>query len=389
MAQFAVRVYTRTGVTDTQVEAENASEAAIRAAAKGAVLSVKRIRFARMGALSYNERQVFLSRFSAMLASRVGATQSLTLIRQTFTGRIKQVAHELLLKVEAGQSVPEAIVSLGGRDFPATTRAMIQAGANSGATSQALRDAMVFEQALKAIKSGASKGIWAGLAAFVIGILFVVGTVFLMVPRIMDSPLMKLTGGVENYETSIQLAYLFGYIMVAVLAILCLFFLLATVGKAVAPMAADSIILRIPLYRDIVLSRGYYISFYGLALLIKSGVRMEEAFRLIAESTPPGLLRNDFNRACGAVKQGESWPAAMRMIQPTDRAALAASMDRTQVSEAMDAISVAYRDLYAHRMALAAPIFQVLAALSLLVSGLVMFGLTMLPIVQMSTKLVQ
>lgn len=387
MARYAIRVHTRAGVKQLEIEARDAREAEVRAAAKGTVIGVKRLRVARVSALSYNDRQVLLSRLSAMLASRVSATEALGLLRDTFHGRIRHVAHELLLKVEAGMSVPEAIVDLGGRDFPETTTAMIQAGANSGATAQALRDAMEFEQRLRQIKKESSKGIWSALAAFMTAIGFVLGTVFVMVPKIMDSALMKMTGGAENFGSSLSFAYAVGYAMLGVMALMISMFLLATLGRALAPRLVDQIILRVPVYKDLVLSKAHYIAFYGLSLLVKSGVRMEQAFDLLGRATGAGALREDFKRARDAVKTGQPWAKAMITLQPTDRAALSASLDRSQVGEAMDAIALAYRDLYAQRVAAVTPALQALAALGLVLSGLIMFGLTMLPILQMSTRM--
>lgn len=389
MARYAIRIHTRNGVKQLEIEARDAREAEVRAAAKGTVIGVKRLRVARVSALSYNDRQALLSRLSAMLASRVSATEALGLLRDTFHGRIRHVAHELLLKVESGMSVPEAIVDLGGRDFPETTTAMIQAGANSGATAQALRDAMEFEQRLRQIKKESSKGIWAALTAFMTAILFVLGTVFLMVPRIMDSALMQLTGGAENFGTTLSFAYAVGYAMLGITALFVTLFVLATFGRALAPQFSDSIILRIPVYKDLVLSKAHYIAFYGLSLLVKSGVRMENAFDLLARATGAGALREDFQRARDAVRSGKPWAQAMLTLQPTDRAALGASLDRTQVGEAMDAIALSYRDLYAQRVAAVTPALQALAALGLVLSGLIMFALIMLPILQMSSRMLQ
>lgn len=389
MARYAIRVHTRSGVKQLEIEARDARDAEVRAAVKGTVIGVKRLRVARVSALSYNDRQVLLSRLSAMLASRVSATEALGLLRDTFHGRVRHVAHELLLKVEAGMSVPEAIVDLGGRDFPETTTAMIQAGANSGATAQALRDAMEFEQRLRQIRKESSKGIWSALMAFMTAIAFVLVTVFVMVPKIMGSALMKMTGGAENFGASLQFAYAVGYAMLGVMVLMVSMFALATLGRALVPRFADGIILRVPVYKDLVLSKAHYIAFYGLSLLVKSGVRMEHAFELLARATGAGALREDFKRARDAVKAGQPWAKAMITLQPTDRAALSASLDRSQVGEAMDAIALSYRDLYAQRVAAVTPALQALAAVGLVLSGLIMFGLTMLPILQMSTRMLR
>lgn len=389
MARYATRLLTRQGVRVEEVEAATARDAELRAGRRGTVVSVKRVRSIRMSGLKYGDRQILLSKLSAMLASRVGASQALTLLRDTFTGRIKHVAHDLLMRVEAGASVPEAIAAQGPRDFPSTVAAMIEAGANSGATPQALRDAVDFERNLHDIRRTSSRGIWGALASFLVGIVFVVGTVFLMVPKIMASPLITMAGGGESFSRSIYFAHLIGYGTLVLLIAAILLGLLGTVGRKIAPMFADAVILRIPLYKDIVLARGYFVAFYGLGLLVKAGVRMERALELMADSTPPGALCADFRRARDAVKNGRPWAAVMRTLQPTDRASLGASLDRVQVSEAMEAISIANRDLYAQRVATLAPVLQVMAALGLIVSGFLMFGLTILPVMQMSTKILQ
>lgn len=387
MARFSVRVHDRQGVHSSEIEARDARDAELRATRKGTVLGVKKVRALRMAALTYRDRQILLSRLSAMLASQVSATKALELLRDTFGGRIKHVAHELLLKVESGYTVPDAIVAQGGRDFPATTAAMIGAGAQSGATAQALRDAMAFEQRLRQIKKESARGIWPAMGAFVVAIAFVVGTVFWMVPAIMGSPLMQMTNAAKNFQTSIAWGYTLGYVMIVILAFITLLFLLATLGRTLAPRAADAVILRIPVYKDLVLSKNHYVAFYGLALLVKTGVRMEEALSLVADATGAGALRDDFKRAREAVKTGRPWAPAMRTLQATDRAALGASMNQAEVAEAMDAISLSCRDLYAQRVAALTPTLQVLAAVGLVISGLVMFGLTILPVLKMSTRM--
>lgn len=387
MARYAVRIHSRSGISTAEIQARDARDAEVVAGRRGTVVSVKRLRSGRVSGLTYADRQVLLSRLAAMLGSRVGATDALTLLQDTFKGRIKHVSHELLLKVEAGMSVPEAIAAQGTRDFPSTVSAMIQAGANSGATPQALRDAIAFERHLREIKKGSSKGIWAALGAFFAGLLFTVGTVFFMVPKIMTSPLIQVTGGAGEFEGSVHLAYIVGYVMLGLLILMVLLFLLGTVGRVIAPRLADAIILRIPFYKSIVLSKEHFVAFYGMGLLVKTGVRMENAFALMVDTTRAGALREDFRRAHAAVKQGKPWANALHTLQATDRAALGSSMDREQVSEAMESISLTYRDLYAQRVALLAPILQVLAALGLIISGLMMFGLTVLPVLQVATKM--
>lgn len=386
MPRFTIRIHTRHGVQNQEIDARDGREAEMKAAARGAVISVKRSRGLHLSTLSYNERQTFLSQLSAMMASRVSATDALKLLRDTFSGRIRFVAGELLLKVGSGSTVTEAIAALGGRDFPGTTVAMIQAGANSGDTAQALRDAMDFEQHLRKIRKESSRGVWGAIFVFLISIVFVIATLLLGVPTIMNNPLMKMTGGAENFQSSIEVAYGTGYVMVGVLAVLVGMFMLATVGRSVAPSIAESIIMRIPIYKDLVLAKGQYIAFYGLSLLVGAGMRMDSALELLAQTTQGGLLKADFMRARDAVGRGQPWQTGMTTLRATDRAALGASLDRTQTVMTLKAVALSFRDTYAQRVAVLTPVLQTLAVIGLLVAGLIILGLTVLPMLTMSAS---
>nr|WP_281070000.1 type II secretion system F family protein [Pelomicrobium methylotrophicum] len=330
---------------------------------------------------------MFLSRLAAMLASGVGAGEALKLIRDTFDGRVRDVAHALLLKVESGLTVAEAIEEAGTRAFPEAVSAMIKAGSHSGATWKALRDAMSFEREIRAIRKGSAKGIWSAIGGFAAAAAFIFGTVFWMLPQMMKSDLMKLAGGQENLRWAIEFSYGTGYVMAALAGIAAFFLLLATVGRKIAPVLVDALILRIPVYKDFVLARNNYIAFYAMSMLVATGVRLEQAFSLMAKTTPPGALRNDFARAREAVRRGSPWALAMKTLHPTDRAALASSMDRDQVAKAFSAIADQYRDLYAQRTAAITAILQATAMIFLVLSGLIMFALTILPLLELSSKM--
>jgi general secretion pathway protein F len=166
-----------------------------------------------------------------------------------------------------------------------------------------------------------------------------------------------------------------------------LLFLLATVGKKIAPVLADNIILQIPFYREMMLAQDNYINMHRLSLLARSGVRMEEALKSTYENCKAGALREDFNNALTALKKGQKWASGMKMLHPTDRAALMLASDREQIAENLENIADQYQALYIQRVELFAPVMQVAAALSMTLAGIVLFGVSILPMLQVSARL--
>lgn len=372
------------------VDAPDERTARFRLRKQGRVLLLKKKGKSKKlaGRMSYGDRQIFFSRLSAMLASGVGVSEALRLLKVTFRGSISTVAGALLDRVEANGSLPEAMMELNNRIIPKATAAMIEAGSYSGSTANAIKDAMQFENTMVSVKKESSKGIWNALLSFVIALLFILGTVFGFLPYIKASPLMASMGDDQSImDFTISFSYAVGYVMGLLFFVFIVMFGLATVGRKIMPHIVDRMILKIPYYKDLVLARSNFVAFYGLSLLVKTGVSLEAAFRLLAETTPPGALQSDFKKAESAVRRGQPWANEISSLEDTDRAALGATLDRQQVANAMTAISTQYQELYAQRMGSLVPILQSVSALCLLLSGLIMFGLTTLPMMQLMNSI--
>lgn len=383
MAHYTIKVQTKTGLRTMHLTAKTDTEAREHGARVGRVILVRRqMGFDLSRGMTPAERQTFFSRLSTMLKSRVGTSDALALLRDTFTGRIQHVSARMLGYVESGDDLGQAIERVGSSDFPDATCALIRAGSKSGETWRALKDAAEFEWELHKVKQNAAKGLWGGISGFAFaGSTTLVSSLYVG-PKIMESELIKglsaKSGGVDMSLIDAAGRWL-GWFMMAVMAIAVLLMLLGSIGRRIAAERADKLILSIPFYKDLVLSKNNYIVLYGLALLIRSGVRAEEALRLSAESAPKGALRADLVRAMDAVKTGRPWPKVMNTLHATDKASLMCATDREQVAETLDALANQYRSLYAQRLGMFVPVLNLVAALLLSLSGGLLFAQSILP----------
>lgn len=384
MPSFTARIVTDDGVRTISVEASDQYQAERKALHQGQVLSIKKkFNFDITGGMNSSERNTFMLRLSSMVGSKMSTTAALDLLATTFTGNIRKCAVGLLNKIESGMSLAEAIDE-DRKNFPMATAALVKAGTQgSGETWKSLRDAADFEYLIAGIQKGASKEIMSSIGSFFIAAALMITTVYYFGPQVTENKMFSNSAAVDVgwIETTGKILCLIQIIM---LVIFLGFFWLGTAGRALFPNVADKIILKVPYYKDLVLSRNSYVVLYKFGLLVKSGIPMEESLALTADGSPKGALRSDIERALLFIRTGKTWPNALETLHPTDRAALASSADREDAARTLDMLATQYRDMYMNRIKSFAPALKMISALFMTAAGGLLFGLTMLPMLQFS-----
>lgn len=387
MANYRVTVKYRNGKIETvNIHAENLSDARSYARRRGTLISIKKgsaLKFFEIPLLA-EERQMFLQRLASMLASKLGTSEALDVIRSSFTGNIKKIANQILEYMEAGSDLVDAIEKIGPPHFPTTTIALIKAGSKGGDTWKALRDAAEFEVEMERVRKGAGKGLISGIGGFLAAAVVTIVARFYVAPKVLESDFFKMSA--ENIDLTFinVLSNIVGYSMLVFFTLFMFLFLLGSVGRLIVPTQADALILKIPFYKDLVLARGNYIVLYGLAVMIKSGVSMEKSLLLSAENTRRGSLKDDLERAIEAIKLGRPWAKTMHTFHATDRAALSVSADKEQIANTLNALSYQYREDYKRVIGSFGPSMQLIAALYLVLSAGILFGYTILPMLQVA-----
>lgn len=389
MADYRARIRDRTGVHTIDVIAPNLKLAREKAGLQGRVIDIKRSGSWNVFGLSFSDRQIFLARLSQMIGSGLGDGESVKLMKRTFRGDIKRVAMRIDAALESGApSLPDAIAAVGSPDFPPNVVEMIRSGSQAGETHRALKEAARFEQEMGQIKKGGGTAMLKSVAVMVISMIIILATAWYGYPRIRDNRM------IEQYESAIQVGWAeqlangTAWFIVVMLVLMGVLGFIATVGRLVMPRWADAVIMRIPFFKDLVLARYNYIAFYSLSLLIETGVRLTPALTLTADAMRPGALKTDFQRAIRALERGKEWEQEMKSLHPTDRAALASSMDQTQQAKTLANIGEQYKELYRIRMEAFSPILQGIASLTMVVAGVIIFALIIMPMMQVMQEMI-
>jgi general secretion pathway protein F len=385
MKSFSVKLMVDRKVREVVIAAKDANDARMRASREGQVMQIKPLRSGggRWDKMSLADRLVFFQRLASMIGSQVGTTEALNIIHSSFTGTVREAARLLRDQIEHGASLPEAMEAAGPRYFPEAVVAIVRTGARGGDMAYALREAARFERELASVKKESGKGLMSALFGFLIGVITIFASTIYVAPSILESSLVKNNGGAD-IGWIMTLANGVTYVATGAGLLILGIFLYGVVLRPLAPAAVDRGIMKIPFYRDMAMAKSNYMVFFGLAVLLKADLRLEEALRLSIESSPKGELRNDLERALNAVVKGSAqpWPYVMRMLHPTDKAALATALDRAQTARTIEELAVQYQALYRSRLELFVPVMQLFAALFLSLAGFVLFGVSIVPLMQ-------
>lgn len=390
MKTFKVKVASGRKVTETTISARSVADARKQAGKRGQVIEVKSMGGGSSSSLSLPDRLMFFQRLASMLGSKVGASEALEIIYQSFSGSIREAARILRDEIINGATLYEAMEAAGPKFFPESVVAIIKTGSKGGDLAYAIREAARFERELAQVKKESSKGIGSALMGFVAGVITILASTYYVAPMILNSSLVTAAGG-SDVGWVMTLANVISVIALIASLILGGIFFYGVVIRPFAPAAVDRGILKIPFYRDMALAKTNYMVFFGLAVLLKAGLRVEESLELTIEAAPKGELRNDLERARAAIVKGspKPWPYYMTMLHPTDKAALATAQDREQTARTIEELAHTYQSLYRSRLELFVPAMQMFSAVFLSLAGFVLFGVSVIPLMQSTSSIMK
>lgn len=387
MPTFAARVVTPEGmVRNHEIEASSIDLARYQADRLGQVLTLKKkFKFDPSIGMTTPERHNFMLRLSAMMAANMSVTEALTVIADNFGGRIQKAAKGLLGRLQAGMEFDEAI-SVDYKNFKPATSALLKAGIKTGDTQKALADAVEFEQLMAKVAKGAYKHFMWAFVAFTVAFAITYYTIYYFAPMILENPMIK-----NNKAIDVKWAWVFSHVLLWVmgikLALFTAFLLLGTVVRQLIPNLADKLILKIPNYKDLVLSRQNYITLYKLSMMVDRGMTMEDTLRYTEFEAPAGALKTDLRRARRFLEEGKPWPRALESLHPTDRAALSSATHNQDQARTLDALATQYRDLYISKVNSFGPAIEFTSALYLVAATVSLICLTVIPTMQLTASI--
>jgi len=377
----------RTGSSMQEVTVVGSSEGEARKAAgrHGTVVRIAPAKTSRLNmGMSREERFVFLMRMSTMIGSRFPVTEALRLMIDSFTGKIREASRLALPLVERGVPLGEALAS-DSRNFPGSVGLLIKTGSAGGSTANALREAAQFERLIGEASKSAMLSVVRSFAYMFMALGLLLVNQLWVVPEMFGSSIMKMAKDAD-FSLWENIGIYFIVIQSALIILLTILVLMATIGRRIAPDKMDGLILRMPIMRDLVISQDNFIGLYRMSLLIHAGVPMADALMSCYQSSRPGALREDFRRAFMAMKRGEKWAKYMSTLHPTDRAALVLMPDNDELAKNLNYMAEQSKALYLQRLKVVSPVMDVFSAIMMSAAGFIILIVTTIPQLQLVSE---
>lgn len=379
MAFYKIVIKRQDGKKESfEIEAETERQAEYEGLRKGSVISISKKSDFQLWetGMSPPERNTFLYTL-ATLTGALSMNDALFIMQQNFSGNIQKVCAKLS-RLLATNEPQDAIEKIGSPNFPPPVIAMIKAGASAGSIPDALREAADFEQEMLNIKKESGKGMYQAVGAFLLAAAVIFVVMFKVMPWMMESPLLQAM----NVDISWldPFAYSALYSMLFLFSFFIFFTLLGTLGRVIAPNAADSLIVKIPMYKDLVLSKMNYVTIYQLSRLIEKGIPLKVALSKTTENTQAGKLKSNLAQAIINLNEGKEWSDAMETFSPMDRAGLRASTDAVKISRTLKDLSLQYKNTYQRAVARVATTLFFIGMIYLGIAALLLFAYTTIPV---------
>ena len=362
-----------------EIEAETQKQAEYEGLRKGTIISIKKKSDFELWetGMTPPERNTFLYTL-ATLTGALSMNDALFIMQQNFGGNIQKVCAKLS-RLLATNEPQDAIEKIGSPNFPPPVIAMIKAGASAGSIPDALREAADFEAEMVNIKKESGKGMYQAVGAFVLAAAVIFVVMFKVMPWMMESPLLQAMNVDISWLDPFGNAAL--YSMLVLFSLFSFFTLLGLFRNIPAiSNTADSLILKVPVYKDLVLSKMNYVTIYQLSRLIEKGIPLKVALSKTTENTQAGKLKSNLTSAIDNLNQGKEWSEAMETFSPMDRAGLRASTDATKISRTLKDLSLQYKNTYQRAVGRVATTLFFVGMIYLGIAALLLFAYTTIPV---------
>lgn len=148
---------------------------------------------------------------------------------------------------------------------------------------------------------------------------------------------------------------------------------------------AEQIIAKIPILREMVFYKAYYITFSSLANMLGVGVRLQHALPIVSNSIKIITIKKELDKASDLIRNGRfrDFATAFKAIDAVERQMLQTATDEDIIQDNFQQVSSRFYDLYINKFETLGPIIKYAVMVFVLVLVVFMFLGIMLPYISM------
>lgn len=237
--------------------------------------------------------------------------------------------------------------------FGMTTISMVRAGENSGKLAESLITAARYVKTLGSIKKEMVKKLSYPVTIFCIGVVALLFNTTVTIPKMMSSDLFKQFAGEDT--TMIDTLRFISFAIPVMIAIAFVVAVIAVAMYKLHQEKVEKVFIRIPMLKEFIFYRGYYIVFFALSKLFEVGVQPQSALEIVKGSVTVVTIKHDIENAIKMLRSGENFARGFRNLTTIERTMLETANNQEKIKENLVSVSERFYEEYIERVQALAP----------------------------------
>lgn len=345
------------------------------------ILSMKKVPLRLTRKVSAEEIYAALSAISDVISAGIPLSMAIEATAQGMDRKsnLKPILYSIKGHILEGKELSAAL-GLYSHVFGNTTVCMVLAGENSGKLGESLLAAAEYIRSMAETRSAILKQMAYPVTILAVSIVSMLINTLVAIPKILHSELFRMTikpGEEENIY--IRILRWMSVVMPSLIALLAVAIAVTWYFYKTRQARVEGYLMRIPIVREFIFYRNYYIAFYSLSQLVGTGVRLDTALSIVRDSSSLFTIRAEFDRALAHLRGGESFVKGFTQINTIERTMLETANNLDKIHENLVSVSKRFYKQYLEKMKALSPKIYGGTIVFVVVMFLVMFMGIMVP----------
>lgn len=262
---------------------------------------------------------------------------------------------------------------------------MITTGEETGKLPETLITVANHMRKTEEVKSELLKGMMQPIATLILAIVAMFISSTFIIPKITKS--LSISGSGKKADGSIFLEILknMSWIMPTLLAVIVALVVIVLTLYRVNQEKAEQVISRIPVLRELIFFRAYFMIFASLSNMLAVGIRLQDALPIASKSIKLITIKKELNTASDLINNGRyrDFASAFKLINTIERQMLQTATDEDIIEENLKRVSSRFYEMYIDKLRRIGPTIQYMVMLFVVLLVVLMFMGIMLPYISM------
>ncbi|MCS7106267.1 MAG: hypothetical protein NZ942_03055, partial [Candidatus Aenigmarchaeota archaeon] len=214
------------------------------------------------------------------------------------------------------------------------------------------------------------------LTVFIASLFLLIVNTLVIVPRILQSEMFRVVAASDTTKVTVAMLKTLSIIIPLVIFVLVVGVFLLSIWFRMNQRKVEMFLLKIPLLRELIFHRAFFISFFSISKLLLVGVKLSDALKIMERANTIKVIKEEFFNAQQCLKKGENLVNGFKHLTKLEKQILSLSLNVERLADNFEIVAKRFYNKHIETIKKTFPILY-FVSLSLVV---VVFMLTFLSV---------